>query len=104
MTLEGLYADLNTLGMPLAYHQHTGAVSLPFLVYRFEGSEDLMADNHNYVEISDVAIELYSNKKDTASEALVEAKLKELRIPYVKHEVWIQDEELFMTLYEVTII
>lgn len=104
MTLSELYTELNSLGLPLAYHQHTGAVSLPFLVYRFEGSDDLMADNHNYVEISDVAIELYSNKKDTTSEALVEDKLKELRLPYVKHEVWIETEELFMTLYEVTII
>ena len=104
MTLEGLYAGLATLGLPLAYHKHTEAPQLPFLVYRFDGSDDLMADNQNYAEISDITIELYSNKKDLVSEALVEDKLKELRLPYVKHEVWVEAEELFMTLYEVTII
>ncbi len=104
MTLSELYTELATLGLPLAYHQHTGAPQLPFLVYRFDGSDDLMADNHNYAEISDITIELYSNKKDLASEKLVQDKLKELRLPYVKHEVWIDTEELFMTLYEVTIL
>ena len=104
MTLADLYTQLATLEMPLAYHRHTGPVSVPFLVYRFDGSDDLMADNHNYAEISDITIELYANKKDTAAEALVEDKLKELRLPYVKREVWIETEELFMTLYEVTII
>lgn len=104
MTLAELYAELSELKMPLAYHHHTGPVAVPFLVYRFDGSDDLMADNHNYAAISDITIELYSNKKDTAAEALVEDKLKDLRLPYVKHEVWVETEELFMTLYEVTII
>lgn len=104
MTLEGLYTELATLNLPLAYHQHTEPVSVPFLVYRFDGSDDLMADNQNYAAISDITIELYCNKKDLVSEALVEDKLKDLRLPYVKHEVWVETEELFMTLYEVTII
>lgn len=103
MTLEGLYAGLAALGLPLAYHKHTEAPQLPFLVYRFDGSADMMADNQNFAEISDITIELYSAKKNQSAEKLVQDKFKELRIPYAKHEVWVETEELFMTLYEVQI-
>lgn len=103
MTLEGLYAGLAALGLPLAYHKHTEAPQLPFLVYRFDGSADMMADNQNFAEISDITIELYSAKKNQSAEKLVQDKLTELRIPYAKHEVWVETEELFMTLYEVQI-
>lgn len=103
MTLPELYTELATIGLPLAYHHFTGAPQFPCLVYRLDGSADMMADNQNFAEISDVTIELYANKKNLSAEKLVQDKLKELRIPYAKHEVWVDTEELFMTLYEVQI-
>ena len=74
------------------------------MIYLYSYSNDLIADNHNYKEISYFQIELYTTKKDLASEKLVEDKLKEIELPYSKIETWIDSEKLYQVIYEIQLI
>ena len=74
------------------------------MIYLFVEDDDLIADDINYVSVSNFDIELYTDRKDLASEKLIEDKLKELYLPYDKSENWIQSEGVFQILYEITVI
>ena len=104
MTQAELYQELKSIGLPIKYNNFTTPPDPPYLVYLFSYSNDLMADNINYAEISNFQVELYTLNKDLASEKLVENKLKELEMPYYKLETWIDSEELFQVIYEIQLI
>lgn len=104
LTQAELYQALKSTGMPVAYGSFSSPVSPPFITYQFAYSSDMIADNQNYVEISNFQVELYTDKKDLAVEKLVQDKLKELGLPYSKFEVWLDDEKLYQIIYEIQLI
>ena len=109
MTLQELYTALKAIGYPVAYShfldtQQSPAPAPPFITYREAYSSDVMADNLNYVGVSNIQIELYTDRKDPAAEAAVQNKLKELGLPYSKTETYIEDERLFQVIYEIQLI
>lgn len=104
MTQIELYNHLKSIGLPVSYHHFTETPAPPYLIYLYSYSNDLIADNHNYKEISYFQIELYTTKKDLSSEKLVEDKLKEIELPYSKIETWIDSEKLYQVIYEVQLI
>lgn len=104
MTLAELYQELKSIGLPVQYHHFTDPPTPPYLVYLFAYSNDLMADNINYQDISNFQVELYTKTKDLTSEKRVEDKLKELQLPYSKIETWIDTEKLFQVIYEIQLI
>lgn len=106
MTQAELYAALKSTGLPVTYNHWSSAgdvPALPYLAYRRSESDDVMADNHNFRAVTGYDIELYTEKIDLATEAKIETMLRAHRIPYDKTEVWIDSEELYMILYEITI-
>jgi len=104
LTQAELYQALKSLGIPVAYGSFSTPVTPPFITYQFAYSSDLIADNQNYVDISNFQVELYTAKKDLAAEKLVQDKLKELGLPYAKTEAWIEEEKLYQIIYEVQLI
>jgi hypothetical protein len=104
LTQTELYTALKTLGMPVAYSEFTTAQNPPFICYLFDYSDDLMADNQNYVAFSRFNVELYTVNKDPALETRVQELLKSLKLPYVKREAYIEDEKMIQILYEIKII
>jgi hypothetical protein len=76
----------------------------PFICYQFIGSNDVIADNQNYKAIGSYDIELYTEKKDPAAEALAEGLLKTNRLPYIKREFFIETENLRQVIYEIQLI
>jgi hypothetical protein len=56
-----------------------------------------------YHVVQDVDIELYTRRKDEASEAAVEAALNEKNIVWEKYEEYIDDEEVYQITYEVEV-
>lgn len=109
MTQGELLQALKSLGMPVTYGEFIStpkkpAPAPPFITYQYAYSSDLVADNHNYLEIGNFQIELYTNKKDLVVEKKMEDKLKELRFPYSKVEAKIQSEGLFQIIYEIQLI
>ena len=109
MTLAELATALNSLGMRVAYDHfivdsNNSAPKPPYLVYLYAYSSDLYADNINYKNVDNMQIELYTDKKDLASEKLVEDKLKELKLPYSKTGAWIATENLYQMVYDIALI
>lgn len=104
MTQAELFQHLDSLGIPLSYSHFIEYQKPPYMVYFFIEDDDLIADDINYVSVSNFDIELYTDRKDLASEKLIEDKLKELYLPYDKSENWIQSEGVFRILYEITVI
>lgn len=109
MTQAELFQALKAIGYPVAYSHfketnQNPPPAPPFITYRFSDSDDLMADNRNYVEISTFFVELYTDEKDLTAEGKVQNKLKELGLPYAKSETWIDSEKLFQVLYEIQLI
>ena len=109
MTQAELYQALKSIGLPIAYHHFEGTdlnpvPAPPYIVYLFAYSGDLIADNINYVEISNFQVELYTTKKDLQSEALVQSKLKALELPYSKSETWIESEKMYQVIYQIRLI
>lgn len=104
MNITQLATELNKIGFPLSYHHFTTPPAPPYLIYLFSYSNDLIADDHNVMDIGVYQIELYTDKKDLASEKKVEDKLKEMELPYTKIETWIDEEKLYQIIYEITLI
>ncbi|MFE1630745.1 hypothetical protein ACFLFF_28790 [Brevibacillus reuszeri] len=109
MKQEDLFQELKSLGLPVAYGQFTSTLKNPappppFITYQFSYSNDLIADNQNYVGIENFQIELYTVKKEPVTEKLVQDKFKELRLTFSKVEAWLDDEKLFQIIYEIQLI
>lgn len=104
MTQEELNQALKTIGYPVAYGSFFSKVTPPYLVYQFAYSNDMMADNVNYVAIDDFQVELYTAKKDLVAEQKVQGKLKELGLPYRKFETYLDEEKMHQILYEIQIL
>ncbi|MED3716034.1 hypothetical protein P4518_01355 [Geobacillus thermodenitrificans] len=104
MTQAELYQALKSLGYPVAYGSFTSPVTPPFITYQFAYSSDMIADNHNYVDIGNFQVELYTAKKDLVAEQKVQDKLKELGLPYRKFETYLDEEKMYQILYEIQIL
>lgn len=109
MNIAGLYQALNSLGMPVSYNNFdvdadNPPPEPPYIAYLFTTDEDFLADNKNYVDIENYQIELYTDKKDIASETLIQNKFKELEIVYEKFETKIEDEGLYQIVYTIQLI
>lgn len=105
MTTQDVKKLVESFGLPYAYRQfdRDTAASPPFLCFFYGSSDDFMADNCNYQPIRGLSIELYTDQKDFALENAIEARLKELGIPYYKESTYIKEQRLYMTTYETDI-
>ena len=88
-------------GIPYAYsHFAEGEVPAPpFICYLCPGSDNFSADGRVYKKINDVRIELYTDKKEPATELRLETVLDNADIFYNKTETWIESEKLYEVLY-----
>ena len=103
MTLEELAEMQEKTGFPFAYDHFAEGESPdpPFICYLLPGSDNFSADGRVYFRISEVRIELYTDRKDPGAEALVETVLDDAGIFYNKSEAWIQSEKLYEVLYSM---
>ena len=94
---------LEKTGFPFTYDHFAEGESSdpPFICYLLPGSDNFAADGRVYFRISEVRIELYTDRKDPGAEALVETVLDDAGIFYNKSEVWIQSEKLYEVLYSM---
>ena len=101
MTHTEMMELLAETGIPFAYdHFAEGeAVDPPFLCFLYPGTNNFSADGKVYAKISEVHVELYTDRKDPDTEAGLEAVLDAHGIFYDKTEVWIESERLYEVLY-----
>lgn len=105
MMLEEFTGILDETGIPFAYDHFAEGESPepPFICYLLPCSDNFAADGQVYFRISEVRVELYTDRKDPDVEAKVEAVLDAAGIFYNKSEVWIQSEKLYEVLYSMEI-
>ena len=105
MTRTEVMEMLSGLGIPTAYHHFAEgeAPSLPYLVYHYPKSEGFAADNVVYAKEDDLAVELYTEKRDIEMEDALEQILDAHDLYYVKTEIYIPDEDMYEILYEMRV-
>jgi hypothetical protein len=94
-------AMIESLGLPIAYNHYAEGEcpAPPFLAYLFPNSNNISADNIVWKSVTEVSLELYTEKKDRKTEQLVEGALTEHGIFWNKSEVYIDSEKLYEVLY-----
>jgi len=105
MTYDDITNMLKEAGLPLAYDHFAEGESPepPFLIFLFPGSDNMFADNNVYFKISQLNMELYTDKKDPELEEKLEDILTAHEIPWEKSEVWIDSEKMYEVLYQTEI-
>ena len=100
--MEELVRIVSGMGIPFAYDHFAEGESPdpPFICYLLPGSNNFAADGKVYYKISQVNIELYTDRKDPAVEQKLEDALDAASIFYNKTEVWIDSERLYEVLYQ----
>ncbi|MFA6734861.1 MAG: hypothetical protein WCS71_07195 [Sphaerochaetaceae bacterium] len=105
MTYDDITNMLKEAGLPLAYDHFAEGESPepPFLIFLFPGSDNMFADNGVYFKISQLNMELYTDKKDPELEEKLEDILTAHEISWEKSEVWIDSEKMYEVLYQTEI-
>jgi hypothetical protein len=108
MTYEDVASMIESIGLPFAYYEFkedvNNPIAPPFICFLYPESDDLMADNINYQQIRPLSIELYTDNKDFALEATVEATLNQHGLPFTRSETYISDEKMYMVTYDTAIV
>lgn len=99
--MVSLYTMLSSLGLPVSYRLFKSPPTPPYIVYLFAYSDNFGADNKVYSEEDNYQVELYSTKKDLASEKKIEDLFDSNDIYYEKTETYIDSEGLYQVLYEI---
>lgn len=105
MTYDDIKSILDECNLPYAYDHFVEGESPepPFLIFLFPGSDNMFADNGVYFKISQLNMELYTDKKDPELEEKLEDILTAHEIPWEKSEVWIDSEKMYEVLYQTEI-
>jgi hypothetical protein len=92
---------LEEMGLPYAYdHFAEGeGPDPPFVCFRCPNSDNFAADGTVYFPITEIDIELYTDRKDPEIEKKLEDLLIESGIFFEKTETWIESEKLYEVLY-----
>ncbi|PEL13788.1 hypothetical protein [Bacillus sp. AFS017336] len=106
MTLAELHSLLEVTGLPVAYSHFTATKSNPvtvppFICYLETDTDNFFADNKVYQKAINVLIELYTKKKDSTTELIIEQLLDDNEIPYLSSSRYIESENIFQKTYEV---
>ena len=106
MTYKEIAQLIDGIGYPYAYYQFTKATAKepPFICFYCPGRDDFLADDSNYAQITELVIELYTDDKDFAAEAAVEAALEAAEIVYEKYESHIGSERMYMITYTTEVL
>ena len=104
MTLAEIATMVASFNLPWRYSHFSQTPAPPYVVYYFPAENDVHADDSNYVNKRQLFIELFTNTKDPATEATVEAALKQKGLSWYKQTDFLNDEQLFQTTYEMEVI
>ena len=96
---------LGQTGLQTTYYSwpEKEAPALPYLVWYLPNSDNFAADDKVYKRIDALNVELYTETKDFATEATVEAVLDSWNMVWDKVETYLEDEHMYEVLYEMEI-
>lgn len=103
MTNTELITVLKTISGVAVYSVRAPEGSkLPYLVATFGQTSNFAADNKVSQKIQGVSLELYTEKKDEATEQAVEAVLDANELPWDKDEAYDDGEQFYINYYSIT--
>lgn len=108
MTLSSvrtIISEISTFQNKVAYRAFPvgKAPKLPFVCYLATDTDNFDADNRVWKVIQNVDVELYTEKKSPDVEQKLEAAFDANFIPWDKTETWLEDEQCYEILYEISI-
>lgn len=101
MTLEDIKDLVASTELPYAYNAFPIKTDNPKIVFYVDETSTLSANNRVGETATRVEIDLYTNKKEPETEAILEEALADLY--YTKAESFIDDERCLRTEYRVSI-
>lgn len=106
MTPQEVNTMVESVGIPSAYYQFADDTGQqpPFICFFYDNSNDMPADNINYVRVERLYIELYTDQKDFALESKAEKTLNDNGIVFAKSQDYIDTERMHVTVYESDIV
>ena len=106
MTPQQVNTMLETIGVPVAYYQFKESTGQqpPFVCFFYGDSNDVIADNSNYVRVDRLYVELYTDEKNFVLEKTVETTLNNYGIVFDKSESYIDTERMHVTVYQSDIV
>lgn len=106
MTYTQIKGIIQSIGVPFAYYQfdEKTAQAPPFICFYYPQTNDVMADDTNYVDVRQLVIELYTDEKDFTLEAQVETTLKNNNLVYVAESTYLDDEKMWETAYVTEVV
>lgn len=106
MTFKQIAKMIKDIGLPFSYYQFNNdtAVAPPFICYFYTSDNDLLADNSNYQKIENLVVELYTDEKDFANEALIETALNDAGLVYSREESYLDSEKMYMVFYSCGVV
>lgn len=98
-------AIITAAGLPSAYREwkEGKAPPLPYCVYYAGRANNFAADGVVYFTAQRYTIELYTEVKEPATEAALEAALTAAGIVWTKDEVYIESERMNEVSYEIEV-
>ena len=110
MTLTGINEMMQSLAesleVPYTYFafKETDEVNLPYILFYYPASDDLYADGTNFVRITELDIEFYSQNKDFEKEKAIEEFLISSGMAFAKSEAYLDSENCFETIYTMEVL
>ena len=95
---------LNELSIPSFYDHAPVGTALPFIAIHMSQPEGFRADNVNKLKRWDVRLDLYTVEKNPDTEAIVEALLEQIEVPWAQSEEYIDEQACFEIEYEFQIL
>jgi len=103
--INGIIEELATvLNCDYAYSAFKEGTRSRFLIFYYDDSDDLYADNVNYQSIENLVIEYYSPTKEIKSERKIQKILSDNEIAYDKATAYVSDERINMTRYTTEVL
>lgn len=106
MTYKEIYTMVYNIGLPCAYYafKEGTATAPPFIIFYYPNADDFKADNSNYIHITQLNVELYTDEKDFVKETAVETALINAGLTYHKEEIYIDSERMYEVLYTMEVL
>lgn len=101
MTLQEVKALFDESGITFAYHHFDEPQKLPYGIYYAQSDDVLTADGINYFTQMNIIAEIYTSKKDPATEKAFEDVLTAAEIPFDRVESYIESEKTYQITYEM---
>ncbi len=87
--------------IPVCNIEFLSDISPPYAVYQVISENNIYADSKVVYSEKSVDFALYHEKTDLQSELAVETFLQSKNMSYEKSNVWIEDEKIIETTYEL---